>query len=327
MAGTITHSFFALDIYAKLKPEIRKSLENYKDHLITFAQGPDFLYFYRFYNPIINKKYRRLGIRVHKTKSRAFFVNMITYIKDNNLQHNYEVMALLYGLISHYNLDSTVHPFVYYKTGVFKKEDPATHKYSGLHKDMETFIDDYILKKRKGLKAKQIKVHRFSFKVNNLADELINTIDYTFQKTFNESSIGKVYCGALKDSKCFYRLFRNDPWGLKNKLYQIIDCFSPPSSLKITSVSYYIYNGKKYHYLNKERKRWNHPTNKNEIYNYSFFDLYTIALNKTLETIDVVNNVLYKNKSIILLKDVFLNLSYLTGKDSELKLKMQYFSF
>jgi hypothetical protein len=39
---------------------------------------------------------------------------MISYIKQNNLVDNKHIMALLYGHIAHYFLDTQTHPFIYY---------------------------------------------------------------------------------------------------------------------------------------------------------------------------------------------------------------------
>jgi hypothetical protein len=48
---------------------------------------------------------------------------MINYIKDNNLYNDDDVLSYLYGYINHYVLDKTIHPYVRYKTGVFKKKN------------------------------------------------------------------------------------------------------------------------------------------------------------------------------------------------------------
>ena len=49
-------------------------------------------------------------------------------------------MAYLYGMLSHYVLDSTVHPFIIYKTGNFNKKNKETYKYNHLHNEMESYI-------------------------------------------------------------------------------------------------------------------------------------------------------------------------------------------
>ena len=57
-------------------------------------------------------------------------------------------MVFLYGFICHYVLDSNVHPFVFYKTGLFDKKDKNSYKYNNLHAFMETYFDNYMIKEK-----------------------------------------------------------------------------------------------------------------------------------------------------------------------------------
>ena len=50
----------------------------------------------------------------HEENTRDFFLSMISYIKDNRLIDNENIMALLYGHIAHYFFDVYTHPFIYY---------------------------------------------------------------------------------------------------------------------------------------------------------------------------------------------------------------------
>ena len=92
-------------------------------------------------------------------------------------------------------------------------------------------------------------------------------------------------------------------------------------------LSYHVHQKQKIHYLNLERNEWNHPCNQNEIYNYSFIELYRIALDKAIYIIESVNNYLYKNKDKSKLKEIFSNISYETGKNCENKEICQFFEY
>ena len=39
MAGTITHAYFALDVYNKFNDKLKERLKNYKENLKTYSQG------------------------------------------------------------------------------------------------------------------------------------------------------------------------------------------------------------------------------------------------------------------------------------------------
>jgi hypothetical protein len=327
MPSTITHGYFALDVYDKLDDKSKKILTNNIEELETFAQGADPLYFYNMFSISKGIETRNFGRYVHKNNSKAFFVNLITYIKKNNLQYKGDVMSFLYGFICHYALDSTVHPFVFYKTGVFKRDRKSTYKYNGLHADMETYIDNYMVHTREHIKPHLFKSYNFALNTTKLSKDLENTMDYTFKETFHKENMGSKYLRSVKQMKLLYYLLRYDPYGVKKIFYKICDILLPKYFVRKEFVSYYENIKKKKYYLNADKNIWNHPLDENETYNYSFIELYRISLDKALNIINGVNNILYGKEPISNLDTIFDNASYVTGKSCDLKSKMQYFEF
>jgi hypothetical protein len=320
MPSTITHGYFSLDVYDKLDDKNKKILANNIEELKTFAQGADPLYFH-------SKRIKEFGGYIHKHNTKTFFINLITYIKKNKLEKKGDVIAFLYGFICHYALDSIVHPFVFYKTGVYKNSNPSTYKYNGLHSDMETFIDTYMVYTKENMKPRLFKSHNFALNVKSFSTELKDTINNVFVETFNEENMADKYLRAVKNMKFLYQLLRYDPYGIKKAFYKIVDKILPLKFLKKSIISYYENPKKKIYYLNLEKNNWNHPLDENEIYNYSFIELYRISLDKALNIISNVNKVLYEKKNIDTLNNIFDNSSYVTGKDCDLKSKMQYFEY
>ena len=157
MAGTLTHAVFAEDIYNKFNKEKRNKFENYLENLKTYAQGHDILYFYFPLN-LKNGKHIRSQARIfHKKNTKAFFINMINYVKENKLENNLEIMSFVYGYICHYSLDHISHPYVTYKGGIFKSKNKETYKYNSKHSEIETYIDCYMM----NLKDKPKKFYRY----------------------------------------------------------------------------------------------------------------------------------------------------------------------
>ena len=105
MPSTMTHTYFANDVYNKLptncQNKINNKLENYK----LFAQGSDPFMFYHFFLGKKAKYSMEIQRKMHTTKTRDFFINTIKYIHNNNLINNQEAMPYLYGYICHYYLD------------------------------------------------------------------------------------------------------------------------------------------------------------------------------------------------------------------------------
>ena len=323
MAGTITHAYFAEDLYKKLDKKTKNNLKDYKENLKTYSQGHDIFFFTL---NLINFKTRKIGNYMHKNNTRDFFINMIEYIKDNKLENNYEIMSYLYGYIAHYCLDSTVHPYVTYKTGIFKRKKKETYKYNAKHSELESYVDAYMINKRENMIPNKFKIHKFCFNTN-VSKELSKLIDYTFYKTYGFKNMSLYVKEGILNMKVSYRILRYDPYKIKKKIYNTVDKVLPKCIKKTSPISFaYILDNDEY-YLNLNHKKWNHPRYKDEVYNYSFLDLYDIALNKALKIIKEVNSVLYDNKDFKTLDKVFLNISFSSGKECNDKTKNKYFEY
>lgn len=324
MAGTITHAYFANDVFNKLDVKIKKNLESYKENLKTYGQGHDIFFFTtNFFN---FAKQKKIANYMHKNKTKDFFINMITYIKDNKLEKNYEIISFLYGYICHYCLDLTVHPYITYKCGIFKKGKKETYKYNSKHSDMESYIDAYMIKKRENIEPNKFKVYKFCFNTR-VSNELSKMIDYVYKKTYNFDHISLYIKQGIFNMKILYKILRYDPHRIKKHIYNFIDNILPNNIKKIYPISYaYILNNDEY-YLNLNNKKWNHPRYKNEVYNYSFLDLYNNALDLAISIINHVNCVLYGKNNIKYLDKVFLNISFSSGKDCNDKKINKYFEY
>lgn len=322
MPSTVTHGYFAKDIFKKLKNKRYVDLE----YLKTFSQGPDVLFFYNSINLKKGKDIRKLARVVHNNNTQDFFYNLIKYIVDNNLKYNKKVISFLYGFILHYSLDSEVHPYVFYKTGTYDKIKKETIKYKSLHQDIEKVIDIYMLDKN-NIKPKKFKLHKEYFNVDKFDKDLNNLIDYAFLNTYNTNNISKIYYISIKMMKISYYIMRYDPHSTKKYIYKFIYKIFPFLSFNIELLSYSDDYKSKIHYLNLNNNIWNHPCIKEETYNYSFDNLYDIALAKALKLIEETNKIIYDKKDLEYTRKIFKNISYLTGKDCNLKLKLKYFEF
>lgn len=326
MPSTVTHAFFALDVFEKLNKEIQSKIDI--EYLKTFSEGPDPLYFYYlyipFYKDIIRKTYPR---KIHDTKTKEFFITFIKEIKDKNFENNKTIVSFIYGFICHYALDSIIHPFIIYKTGEYRKNDVKTYKYRSLHLDMELYLDSYMIFQRKKIPSKDFKMYNFCFNIKKFDKQLINILDEVFKKVYNLDNFANIYYKSILQMKKIYRIFRYDKTGIKLRLYKCLDIVLPKKQLKKEQLSYHINYKKKLHYLNNDKIEWNHPFDQYETYNYSFIELYHIALNKACQIIEQVNKVLFENEDIKSLNRVFNNTSYKSGKDCDDSRTFQYFEY
>ena len=323
MPATVTHAYFANDLYDILPIGLKQLLIDNKKRLRMFAQSTDSFIFYN----LLKRKdqhIRNFQTFFHTNKSEEFFINLINYIKYNDYYQNSEIMSFLYGYISHYVLDYTIHPYIIYKTGFFNKNDKETYKYRNKHNYMETFIDNYMIKQRENIIPYGFKFYDFIFDLRPFSKELIEVIDYAFKETYNFKNFSKYYYHSLKDMYKSLKYLRYDKYGIKIFIYKGLDRFTNSKAFKLQSISYHTNLKDKNNYLNANHTTWFHPTTKKEKHQESFIELYSIALHETKNIITNVNYYLKDTKKVNL-KKIFKNYSYLTGKNCNNKNKLKYF--
>lgn len=321
MAGTVTHTYFSKDVYKKLDKKSKENIKGFEGSFELFNQGHDIFFFDS------NIKIRKLGKYFHKHNTQNFFINIVKYIKENNLENNKEIISYLYGYICHYALDTTIHPYITFKGGYYNKKNKSTLKYNSKHSDIESYIDAYMIKSHENIEPNKLNIKKFCFNNKKLSSELIDLINYVFEETYNCKNIGYKYKRSIKYMKFLYGIFRNDKHGIKKKIYISIDKIIPKSSKKLYPVSLKYNLNKNYYYLNLDNRKWNHPRYKDEIYTLSALDLYENASKFAIKLINAVNEVLYNNKNLDYLKKYFTNLSFSSGKECNDKTKNKYFEY
>lgn len=323
MPATITHAYFAKDVFDILPSNI-KNLINYS-RIKMFGQSMDSLMFYNLFSVLPGKNIREFCNYFHRNKSQDYFINLITFIKENNLSTDMDVCSFLAGMICHYVLDSNVHPYIIYKTGFFDKNKKNTYKYNRVHDFMETFIDNDMIRRREKINPYKFRLDKFCFDIRNFSDNLNNTIDYSFKETFGIDNMSKIYFKSLKQMKYSLYLFRRDPYGIKKNCYKLVDTFTTKKMFRFEAISYHHPLEDKHNYLNSEHSLWRNPASYNITSTESFVDLYvkSIKLAKVLicASFDYINN---KN---IELDKIFTNASYVTGLDCTLNKELKYFQF
>jgi len=323
MPATITHAYFSKDVFDILPSNIKNVIDC--SRIKMFGQSMDSLMFYNLFSIYPGKKIRKFCDVFHKEKTQEYFVNLINYIKDNNLQNDMDVCSYMAGMICHYVLDSNIHPYIIYKTGMFDKKKKCTYKYNHVHEFMETFIDNDMVKRREKSNPYKFRLDQFCFSDREFSDSLKETIDFSFKETFDIDNMSEVYYKSLKQMKNALYWFRRDPYGIKKVFYKIVDTFTSKKVFRFESISYHVSLQDKHNYLNSNHKMWRNPTSYNMTSTESFVDLYvkSIKLAKVLicASFDYINN------KDIELEKIFTNISYVTGLDCNLNKELKYFEF
>ena len=322
MPATITHAFFTKDVFDILPSDIKKKLEINK--IKMYGQSVDSCMFYNILSLLPGKKIRDFSDIFHKNKSQEFFINVLNYMRDNNI-NDIDTYSFLFGFICHYVLDSTIHPYIIYKTGILDKKNPNTYKYNNLHHFMETFIDNDMIKRRFNINPYAFDINRYVFDIKHFSKDLDKTINYSFFNTFGIKNMSYIYYKSLKQMNTFIRLFRRDRYGIKKFIYKIVDSFTPKYSFRLDALSYHYSLEDKHNYLNSDNKIWRYPTDYSITSNESYIDLYLKAIKKAkiimCASCDFLNN---KN---IELEKIFDNTSYTTGIDCDSNKELKFFEF
>jgi hypothetical protein len=323
MPATAVHAYFAQDLNDILPKEIKNKLD--VNRLRMLGQSTDSLMFYNLFSILPGKKIRDFQKYFHTNKTQDFFVNLINYIKENDYTEDIDVNSFLVGTICHYVLDSTVHPYIYYKTGYFNKNDKSTYKYNNVHAFMENFLDNDMIKRRESINPYKFNISKFSFDIRKFSNELKDTIKYTFKETFDVDNMDKIYYKSLKQMRNSIFIFRQDRYGIKKFFYKLADTFTSKRVFRFEAISYHYPLNDRHNFLNENHKLWRNPCDYSLTSEESFLDLYLRALK--LAKVMICASFDYINGKDIELEKVFVNKSYITGLDCELDKELKYFEF
>lgn len=317
MPDLVMHYYYANELRKKLPKEVQSKIKD-KNLYIFASAGPDPFFFYKFYKFKENKKVADLGHYMHENKIFEFFYKL-TDITKNSVEFKDLLFSYLSGFIAHHTLDSLVHPYVFYKTGLHDKNDANTDIYRGLHTKLERAMDAYIIRE-----YYRQKPHKFDIvcEVLNLR-EIPQSLEDSFNELYRIFDLEDGY-SLVNDSvywqRKFYK-FINDPIGIKNFVFKIIDSKKMPVALSY--LSYYKKEIDDIDILNLNKESWANPSDESIVSNLSVLELLDAAVIKGENIIKELYNYIYLNDQVDL--ESFLpRTSYLDGLEKEFS-NMKYF--
>lgn len=178
MPSFISHTIMAYDVYNKLD---KKNVN--LEYMLTYSLGGDL------------SKYSKCRYDTHHRNQDQFIDNMIDYIKRNKLMDDKEIMGVLYGHISHYLMDSMLHPLI-------RKVDKACIKNKRNHALIEEYYDNYLVEEKYNTDIK-------SYLKNNIlggkvSKKIAGMIDCVYIETYGIKRVSRYY----KFNLLLYRILR-----------------------------------------------------------------------------------------------------------------------
>ncbi|MCI8574939.1 MAG: hypothetical protein HFI09_00535 [Bacilli bacterium] len=323
MPSIVTHHLFSEDIRLKTKENIQNALNDSLEIYHIFAQSFDNLFYYNLLTIKKGKEIRQFGNNAQRQKTQAYFKNIILEIKEKKLQKNTDVLAYLYGSLTHYILDSNCHPFVIYHAGWIDKQN-RNYQYRGNHEQIEVNIDAVLYEEQRKLPLYQAKLGDIllpRIKFTKTLKQVINTV---FQKTFSKENMASIYEKSTNQGHYILKYLVTDRYGIKKKSYQLFDALFQKNTTKYQNLSFYIKNPD-IELLNRKHQIWYNPVNNQLKSTESFDDLYNKSLKEALLIFDLTDKVLQDKITLEDYLTVLQNKSYTTGLDCNLKENFRYF--
>ena len=301
MPSTITHTYISIDSLNKLNYQPKRILTNNIENYKTYSQGMDVLYFYHIFL-IKPNKVQQLGHRFHNYKTQEIFLYLINKNRQNK---DDELFTFICGLISHYQADSFLHPFINYYAYSENKI-----KMQDKHFIIETFLDCYLINKTE--KENHTKFKNYQLQFNTKKETIIKeTIDDLYSKYFNYDNMGNIYYKSLNEMYLVFKYLRYDPLSIKKNIYKFIDI----NHLNIRRLKYLSYNIELTpltKYLNNEYHVWYNVKDKKITSNKSFDDLYNEVIYNTTLIINKLYQYIFEDKNIDI-TSLIKNNSYANG--------------
>lgn len=309
MPNIITHCLFGKDVFKQLQShELQRILQNNSKEFMIGCNGPDFFFFYKFFESQ-HASFRQLGSLVHAQKINQFYevaLKQIELTKDSTLKE--AMMAYVIGHLCHWALDSSAHPYIFYKTGNY------TGMSESMHHRFESMLDAMMLKEKEGKTIVEFNFPSLSKTSEHNVEAISNIYIPVMKEVYHETITQQQIHDALSDWYHIQKLLR-DTTGLKTKILNVYEKKKKHPWLYSGNVIPKTID-ETYDVMNRQHQQWCYPIDDTKKSHESFLEIYHRATQLALQAIACMHD----SKALCQLLD---NRSYDTGSNEDKK--MLYF--
>lgn len=293
MPNIWTHMIYGQDLLRRLgKEELINT--SFSQNIYQFAcQGPDYLFYHRFWPWKKDKRMNKLGSAMHNENCGPFLLGLLDAAR---ISQQHDLILYAYGFLAHHLLDRNLHPYIFYKSGFGKFN----------HQRFEVIMDTIMVKKFMQLYTWNTPVWKQIDLGPRLPNEIAELMDAESKKHY--PVLGSAvqisdWHDAYRDMLTAHKLF-HDPLGWKRVV----------TLGQITPLVYKKKNAP-LDYFNEAREPWEDPTNGMDIFHHSVWDLWELAMIDGQHTMAAA--ISYVQREAVdnqLLADALGDISYETGK-------------
>lgn len=293
MASYLTHAQMALETYDKLKQGNNFEIEINPKMMTTFSHGIDL---------------SRHNYLTHNKKTQEFLLHFLKKVKIEKQIETPSVVAMLYGHICHYFLDTSIHPYIYY---IEKGTQSVLGQFVDGHTLVESFLNAYFIKERLNESILDVRIHRY---FTLAPQECRKVLEELYLEVYHLKHVARNYQSTLLLILFCETTLKNTPLN-NQKLCETVVSYRRYLKHNLLTTD---------EIVNEDHKAWQHPVT-GKTSNASVLDLYTKSIEEATIAIIESNKYLYGNQNIEALKNYFPNISYDTGVDLEENQEMKYF--
>ena len=295
MPNIITHYLFVESVKQEINDSATLSaIKEYPNEYIIGSNGPDFFFFYHFFSQKHEDvRFRSYGNVLHSSHVNDFYQMAIDAMKAESDPDVKEAMrSYIAGHLCHWALDSTTHPYIFYRTGNY------TGNSASMHHRFESMLDTMMLKK-----LLDTDIRKFHFpsltRPGLISDRVIaNVYRPIIKAVFNNDITQQDIKDALADWEKLQR-WLYDPKGWKTRVVKQYEKLKQQP---------WLYSGNivpakldsRYDVLNEQHRLWKYPAEPSRESTESFMDLFEKAKKLAGKVIQAMDNV---NECLLILDD------------------------
>lgn len=298
MAGYATHEIFGREVVEKIEDNVIKSfIERYDGIFGVGCQGPD-LFLYNLPMHIGNYK-KNIGSRMHQEGSSRFFAYLLWNIWNAKDSEIMEIgLSYFYGVLTHYTLDSMIHPYVYARIGYDPEVSYSKKATAGLHHRLESAIDAKMIAVKEDILPSKYQPLACISVNKRQGDILAKLLAQTVRKSYRIGIRKENVTSSLKMMRILVRGF----YGCSDKLKKCLERMERIFFEDCLCSNYVVADEyiKKRRVMNTENATWRNPWNPAKESKDSVWEIYDKAIIQYQEYLKILQPVipiiLQKNK-------------------------------